>query len=157
MEGNVAMGKYLEYFEDVDLDMLVDHCLWLSEEGLKKLGEYTGNFFDKGMKHCIIVHRNWDSIFKGQMVRISDGIKYDAELSDWYTSDLYVVEIRIYFLEIVLRVGNCEGFTSYYMETHSSELWDYDIDSKICDFLSAILDEIKWVHYRWLKLLKDKS
>ena len=28
MEGNVTMGKYLEYFEDVDLDMLVDHCLW---------------------------------------------------------------------------------------------------------------------------------
>ena len=28
MEGNVMMGKYLEYFEDVDLDMLVDHCLW---------------------------------------------------------------------------------------------------------------------------------
>ena len=69
MEGNIMMGKYLEYFEDVDLDMLVDHCLWLSEEGLKKLGEYTGNFFDKGMKHCIIVHRNWDSIFKGQIVR----------------------------------------------------------------------------------------
>ena len=100
MEGNVTMGKYLEYFEDVDLDMLVDHCLWLSEEGLKKLGEYTGNFFDKGTKHCIIVHRNWDSIFKGQMVRISDGIKYDAELSDWYTSDLYVVEIRIYFWKL---------------------------------------------------------
>ena len=28
MEGNVMMGKYLEYFEDIDLDMLVDHCLW---------------------------------------------------------------------------------------------------------------------------------
>ena len=47
MEGNVTMGKYLEYFEDVDLDMLVDHCLWLSEEGLKKLGECTGNFLTK--------------------------------------------------------------------------------------------------------------
>ena len=58
MEGNVTMGKYLEYFEDVDLDMLVDHCLWLSEEGLKTLGECIGNFFDKGTKHCIIVHRN---------------------------------------------------------------------------------------------------
>ena len=151
------MGKYLEYLEDVDLDMVVDHCLWLNKEGLKKLGDYMGNYFGDKTKHCIIVHRNWDSLFTGQMVRISDGLRYDPELRNWYSSDLYVVEIRIYFLDIVLRVGNCDGFTSYYVENHSREYWDYDIDCRICDFLSAILGEIEWIHNRWLKLLKDKS
>ena len=151
------MGKYLEYLKDVDLNMVVDHCLWLNEEGLKKLGEYMEMYFGNKTEHCIIVHRNWNSLFTGKMVRISDGLRYEPELRKWYSSNLYVVEIRIYFLDIVLRVGNCDGFTSYYMDYHSREYWDYDIDCRICDFLSAILGEIEWIHNRWLKLLKDKS
>ena len=45
----------MEYLEDVDLDMVVDHCLWLNEEGLKKLGNYMEMYFDDKTEHCIIM------------------------------------------------------------------------------------------------------
>ena len=85
----------MEYLEDVDLDMVVDHCLWLNEEGLRKLGNYMEMYFDDKTEHCIIMQRNWNSLFTGQLVRISDGLRYEPELRNWYSSNLYVVEIRI--------------------------------------------------------------